>query len=79
MKQIIASEKPQPGVVLYATLDAPPSKKPAKKYSDLSGLPAKYKDPTTKLLYYNSDEFTQIRMLSPDIIKGYLDLRETNE
>ena len=32
-------------VVTYGSIDAPPSFKPAKKYSDVSGLPAVYTDP----------------------------------
>lgn len=79
LKQILASEKQPPGGgPTYATLDAPKTMKPVKKYSDLSGLPCKYRDPTTKLLYHNSDEFAQIRMLSQDVVNGYLELRKAN-
>ena len=45
----------------FASIDAPPSFLPAKKYSDVSGLEAKYTDPQTKLNYANADEFKVIR------------------
>jgi hypothetical protein len=78
LKQILASDKTLISGISYASLDCPQSTKPAKRYSDLSGLPAKYKDPTTQLLYHNSDEFAQIKMFSNDIINGYLELRKAN-
>ncbi|XP_035664475.1 INO80 complex subunit C-like [Branchiostoma floridae] len=62
----------------YSSLDGPPSFKPAKKYSDLSGLPASYTDPHTKIRYANTDEFSRIRMLPSDIVTGYLALRRAN-
>lgn len=57
------------------SLNAPPSLKPAKKYSDISGLEAAYTDPQTKLYYHNAEEFRIIRTLPSDIIQGYLALR----
>ena len=45
----------------FSSIDAPPSFLPAKKYSDVSGLEAKYTDPQTKLHYANADEFKVIR------------------
>jgi len=79
LKQMLVSEKTVVGVVSYPTLDSPLSKRPSKRYSDITGLTAKYKDPTTKLLYHNSDEFSQIRILSQDVINGYLELRKGNQ
>lgn len=60
------------------TINAPPSFKPAKKYSDISGLPAPYTDPQTKLYYSTPEEFQTIRSLPSDIISGYLVLRRAN-
>ncbi|RWS10529.1 INO80 complex subunit C-like protein [Dinothrombium tinctorium] len=79
LKQVIGSEKPQPGTgVTYASIDAPFSRKPFQKYSDLSGLPARYRDPGSKLYYFNCDEYAQIKMLTADVINGYLELRKEN-
>uniref|UniRef100_T1HFC8 YL1_C domain-containing protein n=1 Tax=Rhodnius prolixus TaxID=13249 RepID=T1HFC8_RHOPR len=78
LKQIMAHERSlpwPPDTPLYSTIAAPPSLKPAKKYSDISGLEAKFTDPQTKLFYANADEFTTVRSLPSDIIAGYLSLR----
>ncbi|XP_061389726.1 INO80 complex subunit C [Musca vetustissima] len=78
LKQIVTQERALPwpeDVVLYNSLNAPPSLKPAKKYSDISGLEAPYTDPQTKLHYHNAEEFRIIRTLPSDIIQGYLALR----
>ncbi|OXB71912.1 UNVERIFIED_CONTAM: hypothetical protein H355_007456, partial [Colinus virginianus] len=57
-------------------IDAPPSFKPAKKYSDISGLPANYTDPQSKLRFSTIEEFAYIRMLPSDVVTGYLALRK---
>ncbi|XP_030379183.1 INO80 complex subunit C [Scaptodrosophila lebanonensis] len=59
----------------YFTIKAPPSLLPAKKYSDISGLPAPYVDPHSKLRYSNSDEYASMQHMPSDIINGYLTLR----
>nr|CAB3256212.1 INO80 complex subunit C [Phallusia mammillata] len=78
LKQIMNTQKSQslPGEITYASIDAPASMKPKKKYSDLSGLPALYTDPHTKLRYANSDEYRQIQHLSSDTVTGLLALRK---
>ncbi|XP_059481848.1 INO80 complex subunit C [Neocloeon triangulifer] len=81
LKQIIAQERTQPmpeGCVHYSAIEAPPSFKPAKKYSDILGFLAKYTDPQTKLRYSTSAEFSTIRSLPNDIVTGYLTLRKAN-
>ena len=78
LKQIISSEATSSDVITYSSIDAPPSFVPAKKYSDLSGLPANYTDPQTKLNFANSDEFKLLRKLPGDIVAGYLTLRRAN-
>ena len=62
----------------YGSIDAPPSFKPAKKYSDISGLEANYTDPHTKLNYFNVVEFKVIKKLPSDLVAGYLTLRRAN-
>ncbi|CAH1974704.1 unnamed protein product [Acanthoscelides obtectus] len=78
LKQIISSEKSLPWpaeAVLYSSINAPPSFKPPEKFSDLSGLPAPYTDPQTRLRYANKEEYATIIDLPMDITAGYLALR----
>ncbi|XP_062599752.1 INO80 complex subunit C-like [Saccostrea cucullata] len=78
LKQIVTAEKMlpwKPDDVTYGSIDAPPSFKPAKKYSDISGLPAYYTDPETKLRYATGEEFSRIRMMTSDVVSGCLALR----
>lgn len=79
LKQILALERTLPWKVNdpnYYNIDVPPSLKPAKKYSDISGLPANYTDPQTKLRFTSSEEFSYIRLLPTDVVTGYLTLRK---
>ncbi|XP_031786272.1 INO80 complex subunit C [Nasonia vitripennis] len=78
LKQVLAQERALPwpsDAIHYSSINAPPSFKPAKKYSDISGLPAHYTDPQTKLYYATADEFMTVRSLPMDITAGYLALR----
>ena len=77
-KQIVTAERSLkwgPNDPTYTSIDAPPPLKPPKKYSDLSGLLAKYTDPLTGLYYNSTEEFELIRTLPTDIVQGYLCLR----
>ncbi|XP_016142869.1 INO80 complex subunit C-like [Sinocyclocheilus grahami] len=79
LKQILAAEKTLPWKITdpnYCSLDTPPSMKPVKKYSDISGLPANYTDPQTKLHFASTEEFSYIRQLPTDVVTGYLALRK---
>ncbi|XP_054478118.1 INO80 complex subunit C [Anoplopoma fimbria] len=79
LKQILALERTLPWKLNdpnYYSIDAPPSLKPTKKYSDISGLPANYTDPQTKLRFTSSEEFSYIRLLPTDVVTGYLALRK---
>ncbi|KAL5007163.1 hypothetical protein ScPMuIL_015969 [Solemya velum] len=81
MKQIIAAERLlpwKPDDVNYPSIDAPPSFKPSKKYSDLSGLPRKYTDPQTKLRYTTPEEYSRIKLMPSDLVTGCLALRRAN-
>ena len=81
LKQILSAEQsltwPEDAIT-YSSLEAPPSFRPAKKYSDISGILAPYTDPHTKLNYACSEEFAEIRKLPSDIVQGYLALRKAN-
>uniref|UniRef100_A0A8C8RAY6 INO80 complex subunit C n=1 Tax=Pelusios castaneus TaxID=367368 RepID=A0A8C8RAY6_9SAUR len=79
LKQILAAERALPWQLndpSYFNIDAPPSFKPAKKYSDISGLPANYTDPQSKMRFSTIEEFAYIRMLPSDVVTGYLALRK---
>ncbi|XP_072268019.1 INO80 complex subunit C [Pyxicephalus adspersus] len=79
LKQILALERALPWQLndpSYFNIDAPPSCKPSKKYSDISGLPANYTDPQSKLRFTTIEEFNYIRMLPTDVVTGYLTLRK---
>ncbi|KAM8827208.1 INO80 complex subunit C [Synchiropus picturatus] len=79
LKQILALERTLPWKLSdpsYHSIDAPPSLKPAKKYSDISGLPASYTDPQTKLRFTSTEEFSYIRLLPTDVVAGYLAVRK---
>ncbi|XP_044063266.1 INO80 complex subunit C [Siniperca chuatsi] len=79
LKQILVLERTLPWKLNdpnYYNIDAPPSLKPSKKYSDISGLPANYTDPQTKLRFTSSEEFSYIRLLPTDVVTGYLALRK---
>uniref|UniRef100_A0A3Q3FAU9 INO80 complex subunit C n=1 Tax=Labrus bergylta TaxID=56723 RepID=A0A3Q3FAU9_9LABR len=79
LKQILALERILPWKLNdpnYYNIEAPPSLLPTKKYSDISGLPANYTDPQTKLRFTSSEEFSYIRLLPTDVVTGYLALRK---
>ncbi|XP_034272221.1 INO80 complex subunit C [Pantherophis guttatus] len=79
LKQILSSERTLPWQLndpSYFSIDALTSFKPVKKYSDISGLPANYTDPQSKLRFSTTEEFAYIRMLPSDVILGYLTLRK---
>ncbi|KAM9805291.1 INO80 complex subunit C [Syngnathus typhle] len=79
LKQIMVLERTLPWTLddpNYYNIDAPPSLKPSKKYSDISGLPASYTDPQTKLRFTSTEEFSYIRLLPTDVVTGYLALRK---
>ncbi|XP_061531739.1 INO80 complex subunit C [Phycodurus eques] len=79
LKQILVLERTLPWKLddpNYYNIDAPPSLKPSKKYSDISGLPANYTDPQTKLRFTSTEEFSYIRLLPTDVVTGYLALRK---
>ncbi|CAG0888314.1 unnamed protein product [Darwinula stevensoni] len=61
---------------MHWSIEAPPSKAPPSKYSDVSGLPANYLDPETKLRYATAEEYSIIGELPSDIVTGYLALRK---
>jgi len=79
LKHLVSLERSLPfpeDAATYCRIEAPPSFVPAKKYSDISGLPALYTDPHSKLRYSTAEEYKLIQTLPSDIVAGYLALRK---
>lgn len=64
--------------VTYTSIAAAPSLKPKKKYCDITGLPARYKDPKTGLHYYNAEIYAVVKGLATYQIQEYLAARGAN-
>ncbi|CBX99775.1 hypothetical protein IAQ61_002993 [Plenodomus lingam] len=61
----------------YTNIESAPSFHPSsqKKYCDITGLPAPYTDPKTRLRYYNKEVFGSIRTMPQNVSEGYLAAR----
>ncbi len=46
-----------------------------KRYCDITGLPAVYTDPKTRLRYYNKEVFSAIRGFQQGVAEQYLEAR----
>lgn len=61
----------------YTNIESAPSFHPSsqKKYCDITGLPAPYTDPKTRLRYHNKEIFGTIRTMPQNVSEGYLAAR----
>lgn len=59
----------------YVNIDTPPSMLPPKKYCDITGLPAKYMDPVTKIRYASKEVFRMVRKMQEHKVEEFLSLR----
>ncbi|KAL8917719.1 MAG: hypothetical protein Q9208_007771 [Pyrenodesmia sp. 3 TL-2023] len=61
----------------YTNIESAPSLHPAhqKHYCDVTGLPAPYTDPKTRLRYCNKEVFEVVRGLSQGVAEKYLEAR----
>lgn len=61
----------------YTNIESAPSFHPnaQKKYCDITGLPAPYTDPKTRLRYHNKEMFGTIRTMPQNVYEGYLAAR----
>lgn len=64
--------------VTYTGIAAAPSLKPKKKYCDITGLPARYKDPKSGLFYHNAEVYAVVKGLSTGRVQEYLAARGAN-
>ncbi|KWU41932.1 hypothetical protein RHOSPDRAFT_22040, partial [Rhodotorula sp. JG-1b] len=62
-------------VVSFASVEAPPSLLPQKRYCDITGLEAKYQDPRSTLRYHNAEVYEVLRTFQPAVIQAYLAVR----
>jgi INO80 complex subunit C len=79
LKAIFAAEhydRIAPRQPTFVNIDAPPSMLPAKKYCDITGLPAKYTDPKTKLRFATADALRIARRLPDHKAEEFLALRQ---
>jgi INO80 complex subunit C len=63
--------------VTYTNIESAPSLSPAHqhRYCDITGLPAPYTDPKTRLRYHNKEIFGVIRTLGQGVAENYLEAR----
>ncbi|KKY26266.1 putative chromatin-remodeling complex subunit ies6 [Phaeomoniella chlamydospora] len=63
--------------VTYTNIESAPSLHPAhqKHYCDITGLPAKYRDPKTRLWYHDKEVFGVLRTLPQGVPEQYLAAR----
>eukprot|EP01086_Lenisia_limosa_P001059 TRINITY_DN11921_c0_g1_i1.p1 TRINITY_DN11921_c0_g1~~TRINITY_DN11921_c0_g1_i1.p1 ORF type:complete len:170 (-),score=13.83 TRINITY_DN11921_c0_g1_i1:78-587(-) len=78
LRQTIAMENPSSLPLTtphYSAIDAGPSLLPPKKYCDITGLPAKYTDPETRLQYATVESFETIKTLPSLVANTILQMR----
>ena len=63
--------------VTWTNIESAPSLHPAqqKRYCDITGLPASYTDPKTRLRYHDKEVFGVIRSLAQGVPESYLEAR----
>lgn len=64
--------------VTYTNIESAPSLQTKKHYCDITGLPARYTDPKTKLRYHNQEVFGVVRSLPQGVPDQYLAARGAN-
>ena len=75
-KNLQASTSSGP-IATYTNIESAPSLHPAhrKHYCDITGLPAPYTDPKTRLRYHNKEVFEVVRALQQGQAENYLEAR----
>lgn len=59
----------------YTNIESAPSLAHTKRYCDVTGLPAPYVDPKSRLRYYNKEVFGFVRSLPQSVAEQYLEAR----
>ena len=68
---------PSGPIATYTNIESAPSLHPAhqKHYCDITGLPASYTDPKSRLRYHNKEVFDVVRHLPQGAAENYLEAR----
>jgi INO80 complex subunit C len=79
-KTLSTSSKPANGAssaptATYTNIESAPSLAPLKHYCDVTGLPAPYMDPKTRMRYHNREVFALIRTLPQGVAEQFLEAR----
>ncbi|KAK4103716.1 hypothetical protein N658DRAFT_505369 [Parathielavia hyrcaniae] len=79
-KSLAASSKPANSAssaptATYTNIESAPSLAPLKHYCDVTGLPASYMDPKTRIRYHNREVFAMIRSLPQGVGEQFLEAR----
>jgi INO80 complex subunit C len=76
-KNLLRSALPLGPAVTYTNIESAPSLHPAhsKHYCDITGLPAQYTDPKTRLRYHDKEVFGVVRTLPQGVAENYLAAR----
>ncbi|KAH9914174.1 uncharacterized protein BXZ73DRAFT_106669 [Epithele typhae] len=62
----------------YASIEAPPSVLPQRRFCDITGLEGPYTDPATGLRYHDKNIYELVKGLSAPAAKEYLSARGVN-
>lgn len=62
----------------YTNIESAPSLAHSKRYCDVTGLPAPYLDPKTRMRYHNREVFRFVRDLPQGVPDQYLETRAAN-
>ncbi|ODV92676.1 hypothetical protein CANCADRAFT_18096, partial [Tortispora caseinolytica NRRL Y-17796] len=62
----------------FLEVAAGPSTRPQEKWCDITGLPGRYRAPSSGLRYYNKEVYQAIRYLGPGVDQEYLALRSAH-
>lgn len=81
-KLVLEKSLKPPGVIggttpaaTYTNIESAPSLAHSKRYCDVTGLPAPYFDPKTRMRYHNKEVFALIRSLPQSTAELYLEAR----
>ncbi|AEO66932.1 062f7ef2-852e-4b0a-b5cc-a4a27a833703 [Thermothielavioides terrestris] len=66
---------PSAPTATYTNIESAPSLAPLKHYCDVTGLPAPYLDPKTRMRYHNREVFAMIRSLPQGVAEQFLEAR----
>ncbi|OIW32410.1 hypothetical protein CONLIGDRAFT_268785 [Coniochaeta ligniaria NRRL 30616] len=59
----------------YTNIESAPSLAHSRRYCDVTGLPAPYMDPKTRMRYHNGEVFAMIRSLPQGVAEQFLEAR----